>query len=443
MLPSPLKEIPLLDRVSERTDPFAENFGRSDVSLSQATAATSMMEEACKSCGKDVAKLWSGIEKIDITFRGFVDNENFKDQDHYEAKIRLMSHEHSESVASMQAAHLRAIEKVERACHGKTETCQKHFREQMNRLTHLMSTLSYCSSHALSTILSHFCDSQCSCIVEFRKPQSNIETGLTGIELVNATIGQEGATCSSSVQANENVTNSLRSLLQDRANVSSSNEQHARIHELATGSGAVGFTSGGNRQCRDDCPLSCSCRTDMSEVRNNLEASIGTHKDKFRQLRTSSHELCDELVGLSREHTIKHQPMNSASPSSIAALTLEVFIFQWEVAAVRLAIEGCEQEGVDEAKEFSVDEFFQICSSGRSERHANCRTRSVESLSLAFYGRGQDNTSKRSNSAPCAAKRNFLGVVGDNLQLPSFPAHKRFIVTSHKASYPPWMCQNS
>ena len=25
---------------------------------------------------------------------------------------------------------------------------------------------------------------------------------------------------------------------------------------------------------------------------------------------------------------------------------------------------------------------------------------------------------------------------------PFFPAHERFIVTSHKASYPPWMCHN-
>ena len=54
---SPLKEIPLLDRVSQRIDPLEENFGRLDVSHSQATAATSMMKEACKSCGKDVAKL--------------------------------------------------------------------------------------------------------------------------------------------------------------------------------------------------------------------------------------------------------------------------------------------------------------------------------------------------------------------------------------------------
>ena len=106
MPPSPFKEIPLLDRVSKRIDQLEEDFGRLDVSHSQATAATSMMEEACKSCVKDVARLWSGIEKMDITFREFVENEIFKVQDHYEAKIRLMSHEQSESVASMQVAPL-------------------------------------------------------------------------------------------------------------------------------------------------------------------------------------------------------------------------------------------------------------------------------------------------------------------------------------------------
>ena len=237
--PSPLKEIPLLDGVSQRIDQLEEDFGRLDVSHSQATAATSMMEEACKSCGKDVAKLWSGIDKMEITFRKFVENAIFKVQDHYEAKILLMSHEHSESVAGMQVAHLRVIEKVEKACHGKIETCEKSVEEEIKRLTHLMSTLSDSSSHALSTIPSHFCDSQCSCFVEFLKAQSNIETRVTGIELVNKTIGQEIATCSSSVRANENVTNSLRSLLQDRANASSSNEQHAGNDESTTRIGAV------------------------------------------------------------------------------------------------------------------------------------------------------------------------------------------------------------
>ena len=149
-------------------------------------------------------------------------------------------------------------------------------------------------------------------------------------------------------------------------------------------------------------------------MRNNLEASIGTHEDKFRQLRTSNHELRDELMGLSREQTIKHEPINSASPSSIAALTLDNSNLQREVAAVRLAIEGWEHEGVDEAKEFSDDESFQVCSSGRSGGHANRRTRSVESLSSASYGQGQDNASKRSTSALCVAKKNIRGVVGDN-----------------------------
>ena len=69
---------------------------------------------------------------------------------------------------------------------------------------------------------------------------------------------------------------------------------------------------------------------------------------------------------------------------------------------------------MDEAKEFSDDESFQVCSSGRSEGHANCRTRSVKSLSSAFYGRGQDNASKRSTSAPCVAKKNIPSFVGDN-----------------------------
>ena len=96
--PSPFKEIPLLDRVSQRINQLVEDFGRLNVSHSQATAAASMMEEACKSCGKDVAKLRADIEKMDITFREFIENENFKVQDHYEAKIGLMRHEHSESV---------------------------------------------------------------------------------------------------------------------------------------------------------------------------------------------------------------------------------------------------------------------------------------------------------------------------------------------------------
>ena len=90
-----------MDRVSQRIDQLEEDFGRLDVSHSQATAAASMMEEACKSCGKDVANLRSDIEKMNITVREFVENEIFKAQDHYEAKMRLMSHEHSESVASM------------------------------------------------------------------------------------------------------------------------------------------------------------------------------------------------------------------------------------------------------------------------------------------------------------------------------------------------------
>ena len=99
--------------------------------------------------------------------------------------------------------------------------------------------------------------------------------------------------------------------------------------------------------------------------------------------------------------------------ASIAALTLDVSNLQREVAAVRLAIEGWDHEGVDEAKEFSNIESFQVCSSGRSVGHINCRTRSVESLSSAFYGRGQDSASKRSTSAPCAAKKAFLCIVGD------------------------------
>ena len=160
--------------------------------------------------------------------------------------------------------------------------------------------------------------------------------------------------------------------------------------------------------------MSCSCRTDITEVRNDLEASIGTDEDKFRQLHTSIRELRDELVGLSCEQTIRHEPINSASPSSIAALTLDVSKLQREVAAVRLAIEGWEHDGVDEAKEYSDDESFQVGSSGRSGGHANRRTRSVESMSSAFYGRGRDNASKRFTSAPCAAKKNILGVVGDN-----------------------------
>ena len=182
-------------------------------------------------------------------------------------------------------------------------------------------------------------------------------------------------------------------------------------------SGAVsGVTTPGASRLQASQLQQRSTTMQRLQVRNNLEASIGTHEDKFRQLRRSIHELRDELVGLSREHTIKHEPINSASPSSIAALTLDVSNLQREVAAVRLAIEGWEHEGVDEAKEFSDDESFQVCSSERSGGHANCTTRSFESLSSAFYGRGQDNASKYSSSAPCAAKKKFLGVVDDNFR---------------------------
>ena len=402
MPPSPLKEMPLLDRVSQRIDRFKEDLGLLDVSNSQATAAASTMEEACKLCGKDVAQLRGDINKMDIALREFVENEIFKVQDHYEAKIRLMSHEHSESVASMRAAHLKAIDKVQRACHGKIETCEKRFQEQINHSTHLISALSDSSSHVPSC--NSFCDSRCSCMVEFCKAQSKIETRLTGVQLVNATLGQELFYCSSSMRANET---SLRSLLQGRANVSTSKEQHAGNFEFTTRIGAFGDTSGGNGQCGDDCPLSCSCGTNIREVRNDLEASIGTQEDKFVQVHTSNRELRDELVGLSCAQAIKHVPINSAPPSSIAALTLDVSKLQREVAAVRLAIEGWEHDGVDEAKEFSDDESFQVCSSRRSGGHANRRTRWVESMSSAFYGRGRDNTSKRSTSAPCAAKKKY------------------------------------
>ena len=83
---------------------------------------------------------------------------------------------------------------------------------------------------------------------------------------------------------------------------------------------------------------------------------MGIHKDQFGQLCTCIHELRDELVRLRCEHTIKHEPIDSASPSSIAAPTLDVSNLQQEVAAVRLAIEGWEHEGADEANEFSNDE---------------------------------------------------------------------------------------
>ena len=131
------------------------------------------------------------FRKWTSAFREFVENDIFKVQDHYEATIRLMNHEHSGSVASMPVANLRAVQKVEKACHGKIETCEKNVQQQIKKLTHLTSALSDSSSHVWSTIPSHFCDSQCACIVEFRKAQSNIQSGLTGIELVNATIGQE------------------------------------------------------------------------------------------------------------------------------------------------------------------------------------------------------------------------------------------------------------
>ena len=136
----------------------------------------------------------------------------------------------------------------------------------------------------------------------------------------------------------------------------------------------------------DECPLACSCRTNIREVRKNLEASIGTHKDKFMKLRTSIPELRSELVSLSREHAIQHEPITSASPSFIAALSPDISPLQREVAAVHLAIEGCKHEGMDEAKEFSDGDLSQVCSSGHSEGHANRRIEPVESLSSTFYG---------------------------------------------------------
>ena len=159
--PSPLIEIPLLYRVSQRINRLEEDLGRLEVSNSQATAAVSMIEEACKLCGKDVANLWGDVDKRDIALREFVENEIFKVQDHYEAKIRLMSHEHSESVASVRAAHLGAIEKVEKGCHGKIETCEKNFQEQVNHLTHLISALSDSSSSSHVSSCKSFCDSRC------------------------------------------------------------------------------------------------------------------------------------------------------------------------------------------------------------------------------------------------------------------------------------------
>ena len=49
---------------------------------------------------------------------------------------------------------------VEKVCHGTIETCETNFHEQINHLTHLISTLSDSSSQVASTIPSHFCDSQ-------------------------------------------------------------------------------------------------------------------------------------------------------------------------------------------------------------------------------------------------------------------------------------------
>ena len=169
--PSPLKQIPLLDRVSHGIDQLEENIRRLDVWHSQAIAATFFMEEACKSCGKHVPNLRGDIEKMNTTVGEFVENEIFKVQDHYEAEIRLMSHEHSESSASMRVAHLRAIENVEKTCHEKFWGCEKSVQEQINNLTHLVSMRSDSSCHISSTIPPHFCDSQCPCIVEFGKAQ--------------------------------------------------------------------------------------------------------------------------------------------------------------------------------------------------------------------------------------------------------------------------------
>ena len=102
------------------------------------------------------------------------------------------------------------------------------------------------------------------------------------------------------------------------------------------------------------------CRTNIREVQKNLEASIGTHKKKFMQLRTSIPELRSELVSLSGEHAIQHEPITSASPSFIAALTLDISPLQREVAAVHLAIEGWEHKRMDETKEFSDGESSQV-----------------------------------------------------------------------------------
>ena len=65
------------------------------------------------------------------TVREFVEGQIFKVQDHYAAKIRLMSHKHSERVASMRVAHVRTVEKVEKTCHEKFGTCEKTFEGKL------------------------------------------------------------------------------------------------------------------------------------------------------------------------------------------------------------------------------------------------------------------------------------------------------------------------
>ena len=137
------------------------------------------------------------------------------------------------------------------------------------------------------------------------------------------------------MRANENITSSLCALLQDRTNTSPSKERRAGNLEFKTRIRAVGVTPGGNEQCVDDCPWSCSCPSDIREMRRNLEASIGTHKDKFMQLCTSIHELCSELVGLSREHAIKNEPINLRCllPLQCSFRTFLIFNGRWQRSA--------------------------------------------------------------------------------------------------------------
>ena len=90
-----------------------------------------MMEEACKSCGKDAANLRGDTDKMRTTVREFVEGQIFKVQDHYTAKIRLMSHKHSEGLQVCKWLMLEPLRKWRRPVMRKLGRVKKTFEGKL------------------------------------------------------------------------------------------------------------------------------------------------------------------------------------------------------------------------------------------------------------------------------------------------------------------------